>query len=80
VQVLKIGVRIGVEAVVDPMETFKGEKVLVKKEDVKKAIEKLMAWKENREEAELKYKILLIRLLKMVDLLIQIANCLYKKL
>nr|UXY92010.1 UDP-glycosyltransferase UGT12 [Glycyrrhiza glabra] len=39
VQVLKIGVRIGVEGVVDPMED---EKVLVKKEDVKKAIEQLM--------------------------------------
>jgi len=35
------------------METFNGEKGLVKKEDVKKAIEKLiwrMVWKENREE------------------------------
>ncbi|MCI75433.1 UDP-glycosyltransferase 73D1-like, partial [Trifolium medium] len=39
VQVLKIGVRIGVEVGVDPMDTFKGEKVLVKKEDVKMAIE-----------------------------------------
>ncbi|KAK2373576.1 UDP-glycosyltransferase 73C3 [Trifolium repens] len=49
VQVLKIGVRIGVEVVVDPMDTFKGEKVLVKKEDVKMAIEKLM---ENDVEGE----------------------------
>jgi UDP-glucosyl transferase 73C len=49
VQVLKIGVRIGVEVVVDPMDTFKGEKVLVKKEDVKMAIEKLM---ENGVEGE----------------------------
>ncbi|KAJ1376400.1 UDP-glycosyltransferase family, conserved site [Sesbania bispinosa] len=42
VQVLKIGVRIGVEAVVSQMETEKGEEVLVKMEDVKKAIEQLM--------------------------------------
>ncbi|XP_061352618.1 UDP-glycosyltransferase 73C3-like [Gastrolobium bilobum] len=42
VQVLKIGVRIGDEAVVDNMETDKAENVLVKKEDVKKAIEQLM--------------------------------------
>ncbi|KAJ1418909.1 UDP-glycosyltransferase family, conserved site [Sesbania bispinosa] len=49
VQVLKIGVRIGVEAVVSQMETEKGEKVLVKMEDVKKAIEQLM---EQGEEGE----------------------------
>ncbi|AES81940.1 putative flavonol 7-O-beta-glucosyltransferase [Medicago truncatula] len=49
VQVLKIGVRIGVEAFVDPMEIYKGEKVLVKKEDVKRAIENLM---ENGVEGE----------------------------
>ena len=39
VQVLKIGVRIGVEAPVDPMET---QKALVKKECVKKAVDQLM--------------------------------------
>ncbi|MCI16389.1 UDP-glucuronosyltransferase 1-6 [Trifolium medium] len=49
VQVLKIGVRIGVEVVMDPTDTFKGEKVLVKKEDVNMAIEKLM---ENGVEGE----------------------------
>ncbi|XP_027349161.1 UDP-glycosyltransferase 73C3-like [Abrus precatorius] len=39
VQVLKIGVRIGVEVVADPM---KAKEVLVKKEGVKKAIDQLM--------------------------------------
>jgi hypothetical protein len=62
------------------MDTFKGEKVLVKKEDVKMAIEKLMENGVEGEQIELKrLKIWLIRLLKMVDLLILIANCLYKK-
>ncbi|KAJ1418907.1 UDP-glycosyltransferase 73D1-like protein [Sesbania bispinosa] len=42
VKVLKIGLRIGVESVVSEMETQKGEEVLVKMEDVKKAIEQLM--------------------------------------
>ncbi|KAJ1418908.1 UDP-glycosyltransferase family, conserved site [Sesbania bispinosa] len=42
VKVLKIGLRIGVEVVMDHMEAEKVEKMLVKKEDVKKAIEQLM--------------------------------------
>ncbi|KAK7337140.1 hypothetical protein VNO77_17700 [Canavalia gladiata] len=42
VQVLKIGARIGVEAVDDLMQTYKAGKMLVKKEQVKKAIEELM--------------------------------------
>ncbi|KAJ1376399.1 UDP-glycosyltransferase family, conserved site [Sesbania bispinosa] len=42
VKVLKIGLRIGVEVVMDHMEAEKVEKMFVKKEDVKKAIEQLM--------------------------------------
>ncbi|KAJ1376398.1 UDP-glycosyltransferase family, conserved site [Sesbania bispinosa] len=41
-KVLKIGVRIGVKGAVSQMGTEKGEEVLVKMEDVKKAIEQLM--------------------------------------
>ncbi|KAK7284963.1 hypothetical protein RJT34_19717 [Clitoria ternatea] len=50
VQVLKISVSIGVEVSVNPMETENGDKVLVKKEDVKKAIDQLMEQGEDREQ------------------------------
>ncbi|KAG6640436.1 hypothetical protein CIPAW_09G003400 [Carya illinoinensis] len=55
VQVLKIGVRVGVE---DPVNWGEEEKtgVLVKKEDVKGAIERLMNEGEEREERRTKVR------------------------